>query len=310
MAINKVFEDYVASHVINGIERHEGKFKVSLRVLSDHLLNQLSEAGVERFGYKTKADARTDIHKIFISVAEGRGGIANVANLDFRKVIPGSIISFTHDGGWRLRTQITDNGALLIIQDDENTLLPGDILYPLQLTLDYGKNLYFHVERDGHTHPSKDLYLCLTDISSIEIQENDGKNLMMDQGNQSPSSLIGCTTVYAQRPSEDGCWFYPEQLTLDSKGAIFKIKFNSDGSISYTMNDNLDFGFEAMGIEAARSLHREILDSISVGFDTEGESFLSIRDLYVREEGELRAKTLPNGSIVLQIIQKAIIGKC
>ena len=309
MASSKVFEDYVASHVINGIERCEGKYKVSLRVLSDHLLNQLSEAGVERFGYRNKADARTDIHKIFISVAEDRGGITNLANLDLRKVIPGSIISFTHDGGWRLRTQITDNGVLLVIQDDENTLLPGDMLYPLQLALNYGKDVYFHVERDGHSHPSKNLYLCLTDISSIEIQENDGKNLLIDQRSENASSLVGCTTVYAHRPSEDGCWFYPENLTIDPKGTVFKIRFNPDGSIAYTLNDNLDFGFEFMGIEEARSLHREILDSIGVGFDTEGERLLGVRDLYVKEEGELRAKTLPNGSIVLQITQKAIIGK-
>ena len=310
MASSKMFEDYVASHIINGIERREGKYKVSLRVLSDYLLNQLSETGVERFGYRTKTDARTDIHKIFISVAEGRGGITNLANLDLRKVIPGSIISFTHDGGWRLRTQITDSGALLVIQDDENTLLPGDILYPLQLALNYGKDVYFHVERDGHSHPSKNLYLYLADISSIDIQENDGKNLLMAQRNENASSLMGCTTVYAHRPSEDGSWFYPENLTVDSKGSVFKIKFNPDGSISYTLNDDLDFGFESMGIEEARSLHREILDSISVGFDTEGERLIGVRDLYVKEDGELRAKTLPNGSIVLQITQKAIIGKC
>lgn len=310
MAISKVFEDYVVSHIINGIEKREGKYKVSLRVLSDYLLNQLSDIGVERFGYHAKADARSDIHKIFISVAEDRRGMETLANLDLRKVIPGSLISFVHDGGWYFKSQITESGSLLVIHDEEHTLVAGDILYPLQLSIDYGKDVYFHVERDGHKYPSKDLYLCLADITSIEIQENDGKNLLATEISEPSEPIMGSTIVYARNLSEDGSWFYSDNLTNDPSSSIFKIRFDPDGRISYTLNEKCDFGFESMSIEDARIMHKEILEIIGKGFDTEGECLWAIRDLYAKEDGELRAKMLPNGSIALQITRKATVGKC
>lgn len=308
MGRSRAFIDHISRSTFKGVERRDGGFKITRRTLTQNLINELVDVGINNFGYSNASEAKRDILDIFTNLAKGHENIATPGNLDMREIVPGSVVSLIHDGGHALTMLTANEGAFIVLKDSEHTLNIGDVVYPMHLNIREGEDAQFQVLRSGESYPSENHLLTLSDINTVTVKTNDGVNLLAKSKESARVIISGSTSVYALQPSSDGGWFTPDSMTTDSAEALFKINFRPDSTVTYSFNDDRDFSFSNIEPAMIKAVYEQYRQQIFTACETNMPStIIPLNSLKTQEEGILEPTKMGNGAIWLKILKKAIL---
>lgn len=308
MSLNRAYADCILQHVADSVERRNGRFRVTLRQLSEHLLQKLTGIGMKSFGYSDAAAARNDIYEAYSAIGNIDCRRVNAGHVDLRRQSVGSIVYVSYDGGRELSLMLCSDGVCMVLSDDEHTLLPGDILYPMQLVLQVSQPVVFQVVRDGRNYPSEELYFALDCINQLDLIVNDGINIVeRSRGDVTQASAVtGLRRIYASRSSGEGRWFNPADFGTGSQSALFWIEFLADGGIQYGYNEGYVLNLDGLDLEEARS--RTIACKSLLGEACVMDSQQPLPKLRTVEPGILSPRTDARGRILLYIDHRAVLG--
>lgn len=307
MSLNRAYADCILQHVADGVERRDGRFRFTLRQLSEHLLQQLVNVGMSSFGYPDAAAARNDIYEVYNAIGNIDRRRVKTGHVDLRRQTVGSIVCVSYDGGRELSLMLCNDGAYMALSDDERTLQPGDILYPMQLILQTGQPGVFQVVRDGRNYPSEELYFALDCINQLDLIVNDGINIVeRSRGDVTQASAVtGLQRIYASRSSGEGRWFDPAEFVTKPQSALFWIEFLDDARIQYGYNDDYVLDLDGLNPEDARNrtqARKTLLEQACVM-----DSQQPLNKLRTVEPGSLSPKTDARGRILLYIDHRAVL---
>lgn len=309
MILSRAFRDMVSRTTLKGVVRRNGEFSIVRHELSQYRLNNLVDIAIRDFGYSTSKEAREDVSSVFLDSIVSKANLREVNQIDLLKIVPGSLVSFNHDGGYGLRLIAAVDGSFVVLSDDEHNLLRGDILHCLDLRIKVGTSSEFQVVRYGEQYPSREQYLHLEEINTLVVQANDGENLMSSSQADTMSAISGLTVAYSLQPSVDGCYFLPAEFTEDSTDALFRIQFNADSVVTFEFNEEYVFRTTGLNGMPLRKAYQDTLGKILSVCEYDDACLNSpIGKLRSRTAGSLRPFDTGSGEIILQVTEKARIG--
>lgn len=305
MPRSKAFEDHIFSKTFTALRRSQGKI-IADRSLSQHMLNQLADEAMSSFGYSSLSAAKSDIYQIFAEICRGDSSMPPAKTLDLRNLAPGSLVSIEYEGGWTLHTIYASAGELIVADDMERSLLPGDRLRPLSLILESGQPATFQVIRNDARYPSDSLYFHLPGILAIYVNSNGGAVNMEAKPND--EAISGLCDVYARAGDRDGAWFNPADLSGSPERALFRISFHPDGSVSYSFNPDHAIDLSSLPQSLVAEQYDLLLEQLRAMCDfSECDQHPILSKITTVDPGILVPCTLPNGHECLKVAKRAIL---
>lgn len=294
---NKLFENLVRNTARKGYDASSGRIE-DIYQLSQREIDSIlpSGCGLSRYGFKHKREALDAIYRILQNSSGVEDGEAT-DYVDCGILGGGDVLTIADRDGARISLMYIGDLQFVVLEEEYSTLLYGDVLQILQVSITKGCNLTARcLTSIGEMYPDQESYFHMDSISSLRLMRNSAVVGVSKLVSKSVKDAKVSTECYFVTSYQDH--FHQLHATTDVETALFKVDL-----VDKTFIPNPDINPERWSVEGLVDVIREICGMC----DCEGVVDNLYLGIEVMQPGMLRVTHDMSGEMVLEITSKPII---